>query len=242
MADNFITRPFTGQSLPPDYLNFSDQSLRIRGLTILNNSAAIVSVYIGTQNPNLLNPDFVVQPFGELAVPAPNVQYITIIYTGSPVGGQVYIHYTTDIVAALTGTIPQAPEVVSPFYAAASLIGTTGTPIEIHNLVGVVMSGAPATQQIVEGQAIYITDFGITGLDFQRVVWALRCQNQTSLRSVGSFATGQGNYDHSFSNPPIIYQTDKTDHLGDFIDIQVNILNSYIPPLNFYAWAIGYCK
>jgi hypothetical protein len=100
-AQTFV---FNGALPQPQRMQFANQNLGIRGVTIFNSSGTVaISLYIG-RTADGSTPDVVVQPSQFIALPLANVQYIGLSFSGVPTGS-AYIHITTDIVVAVSTTI-----------------------------------------------------------------------------------------------------------------------------------------
>lgn len=117
MSDDSRSYVFPNTSKSGDVLQLANPA-PLRGLTIVNQSTVTISVFKnGLAAPNSV-PDFKVYPGTFQATPLPASSSVALRFDGSTStsSGQAYAHFTTDLVAASSGSVPtSSPPASVPF-------------------------------------------------------------------------------------------------------------------------------
>lgn len=96
-----------GQTVPqPEVLRFSDGRAFIRGVTVVNQSTVILGLYLNRQPQG--TPDILISGGLAQGLPLPNIKSLGIgflISSANPPSGQIYLHYTTDLVVSTASQV-----------------------------------------------------------------------------------------------------------------------------------------
>ena len=86
---------------PPSTLVFADARAYIRGVTVVNQSSVTLGLYINRQPVG--SPDILIIGGLAMGVPIPNAKLLGVNFLEdltNPPSGQIYLHYTTDLVVS----------------------------------------------------------------------------------------------------------------------------------------------
>ncbi len=86
---------------PPSLLTFADARAYIRGVTVVNQSSVTLGLYINRQPVG--SPDILIIGGLAMGVPVPNAKLLGVNFLENltnPPSGQIYLHYTTDLVVS----------------------------------------------------------------------------------------------------------------------------------------------